>query len=41
MSGVSYDGETRPAVVGKTIFDYADDLAVEVPTSCQRTGQCH
>ncbi len=41
MNGVSYDGETRPAVVGKTIFDYADDLAVEVPTSCQRTGQCH
>ncbi len=26
---------------GKTVFDYADDLAVQVPTSCFRTGQCH
>jgi len=32
---------TRPAVIGKTIFDYADDLAVQVPTSCFRNGICH
>ena len=41
MSTVSHDHETLPAETGKTIFDYADELAVEVPTSCQRTGQCH
>lgn len=41
MKVVSHDGDSRPIVVGKTIFDYADDLAVEVPTSCQRTGECH
>ena len=41
MTVVSHDGESRPLDVGKTIFDYADELAVEVPTSCQRTGECH
>ena len=41
MTAVSHDGKTRPLVLDKTIFDYADELAVEVPTSCLRTGQCH
>lgn len=41
MSEVRHGGEARPAEAGKTIFDYADELAVEVPTSCRRTGQCH
>ena len=41
MTVVSDTGETRPIAIGKTIFDYADELAVEVPTSCGRTGQCH
>ena len=41
MSTVSHDGRTRPLVIDRTIFDYADELAVEVPTSCRRTGQCH
>ena len=40
MSAVSHGTETRPLEVGKTIFDYADELAVEVPTSRLRTGQC-
>jgi uncharacterized 2Fe-2S/4Fe-4S cluster protein (DUF4445 family) len=26
---------------GKTVFDYADELAIEVPTSCKRNGRCH
>jgi uncharacterized 2Fe-2S/4Fe-4S cluster protein (DUF4445 family) len=26
---------------GNTLFDLADDLALEVPTSCGRTGRCH
>ena len=38
---VSHLGTTRELSVGKTIFDYADDLSVEVPTSCLRTGRCH
>lgn len=38
---VSHDGQSRPATVGKTIFDYADELSVRVPTSCGRTGHCH
>ena len=33
--------ERRRATSGKTIFDYADELAVQVPTSCYRTGHCH
>lgn len=41
MTEVVHEGSSRQAVVGRTIFDYADDLAVEVPTSCLRTGQCH
>ena len=35
------DGKVYQLTPGKTIFDYADDLTVQVPTSCFRTGQCH
>jgi uncharacterized 2Fe-2S/4Fe-4S cluster protein (DUF4445 family) len=38
---IMHDGERRKLVVGKNIFDYADELAVQVPTSCGRTGHCH
>lgn len=41
MSTVAHGAETRPLVVGKTIFDHADALEVEVPTSCLRRGECH
>ena len=41
MSAISHGGERRALGLGKTIFDYADELAVEVPTSCHRTGHCH
>lgn len=41
-------GKSRPAVnavarpeVGKTLFDYADELSHQVPTSCGRAGICH
>ena len=32
---------TLPLEAGKSLFDYADDLAVRVPTSCNRNGECH
>ena len=38
---IAHGGETRKLVAGKTIFDYADELTVQVPTSCFRTGVCH
>ena len=38
---ITCDGKTYHLSPGKTVFDYADDLAVQVPTSCFRTGQCH
>ena len=41
MSQISHDGKGLPLLAGKTIFDYADELAVRVPTSCGRTGVCH
>ena len=27
--------------VGRTVFDYADELGINVATSCGRTAQCH
>ncbi|MCZ6676669.1 MAG: ASKHA domain-containing protein [Candidatus Poribacteria bacterium] len=41
MGTITHDGKKRSLSTGKTIFDYADELAVQVPTSCFRTGQCH
>ena len=41
MGTVKSDGKTCKLSVGKTIFDCADELEVQVPTSCFRTGQCH
>ncbi len=41
MSQVRHDGTAHRATVGRSIFDYADALAVEVATSCRRTGRCH
>ena len=38
---ITCDGKTYQLSPGKTVFDYADDLVVQVPTSCFRTGQCH
>ena len=41
MSRVSHGGESRELIAGRTLFDYADDLALEVATSCGRSGTCH
>jgi len=37
----THDGRSRPLAAGMTLFDCADELALEVPTSCQRNGRCH
>ena len=41
MSPGFADGKEHPASPDKTIFDYADDLQVRVPTACGRNGECH
>ena len=41
MSPVFADGKEYPIAPRKTIFDYADDLEVRVPTACGRNGECH
>ena len=41
QGSVTAGNRTRPLTAGRTLFDYADDLAVQVPTSCFRNGICH
>jgi uncharacterized 2Fe-2S/4Fe-4S cluster protein (DUF4445 family) len=41
MGTISHDGDVRELARGKTVFDYADELAVRVATSCGRAGTCH
>jgi uncharacterized 2Fe-2S/4Fe-4S cluster protein (DUF4445 family) len=41
MGTISHDGKQRELTAGKTLFDYADELEMQVPTSCGRTGTCH
>jgi len=36
---VSHGRKTLPQEVGKTIFDYADQLEVEIAASCRRSGE--
>ena len=38
---VSHEGKRFPSSVSQTIFDFADELQVRVPTSCGRSGHCH
>ena len=41
MSPLYHGGRELELLRGRTIFDYADDLKVRVPTSCGRNGDCH
>ena len=42
MAFIRSTGATpNPLVVGRSLFDYADDAALAVPTSCLRNGYCH
>ena len=41
MAFLFFEGKKLPLTPEKTIFDYADELQVRVPTSCGRSGECH
>lgn len=41
IDGAQECGEPRPCQVGRSLFDYADELDLRVPTSCLRNGYCH
>ena len=41
MSPLHHAGRTIDLAAGRTIFDYADEVRVRVPTSCGRVGECH
>ena len=41
MSPLYFGDRTLDVDPAKTIFDYADSLKVRVPTSCNRSGECH
>ncbi len=41
MSPLIHGSKKLPLDQDKTVFDYADDLKLRVPTSCGRTGECH
>ncbi len=41
MGIVRHDDRSLDLEAGRTLFDYADELQVQVPTSCGRTGSCH
>ena len=41
MAQIVHDDSRRPLQSGKTLFDYADEFQLRVPTSCGRVGTCH
>ena len=40
MFHVIHGTDRRPLVLGRTLFEYADEVSAVVPTSCRRTGRC-
>ena len=41
MSPVKLNSKYLTNIPQKTLFEYADELSVRVPTSCKRNGECH
>lgn len=41
MSPVYLDSQKLDSNKDESLFDFADSLSVRVPTSCNRTGECH
>jgi len=40
MTALTINGRTVEAIPGPSLFDYAEGLAVQVPTSCKKQGKC-
>lgn len=40
LPDVVHGVDRRPLVVGRSLFDYADEVSAAVPASCGRTGRC-
>jgi uncharacterized 2Fe-2S/4Fe-4S cluster protein (DUF4445 family) len=40
LSEIVHGTDRRPLTVGKSLFDYADEVSVAVPQSCNRSGRC-
>jgi uncharacterized 2Fe-2S/4Fe-4S cluster protein (DUF4445 family) len=41
MPNVSHQKTECTSMIGRTIFDHADELALHIPTTCSRQGNCH
>src|SRR5580658_11030312 len=40
MTGLTINGQTVEAGPGPSLFDYAEGLGIQVPTSCRKQGKC-
>jgi len=40
MTALAINGQTVEAVPGPSLFDYAEGLGIQVPTSCRKQGKC-
>ena len=40
MPEIIHGIDRRPLEAGKSLFDYADEVAIAVPQSCGRSGRC-
>ena len=37
---LTINGRSTPATDGPSLFDYAEALGIDVPTSCRKQGKC-
>ena len=37
---LTINGQSIQAAGGRSLFDYAEDLGIDVPTSCRKQGKC-
>jgi ferredoxin len=37
---LTINGQSIEAAGGRSLFDYAEDLGIDVPTSCRKQGKC-
>jgi uncharacterized 2Fe-2S/4Fe-4S cluster protein (DUF4445 family) len=40
MTSLTINGHSVEAIAGPSLFDYAEGLAIQVPTSCRKQGKC-